>query len=172
MKRTRLRLLALAVSAAWFTGDAQAGWPFKRQAAATETVVVQRPVYARPTAMVTPNGVTDMPGLGTFYATPDALVMTGRGRSYTPFGAYGDPAALAVYGPTSQFRPKVAESVVYERSYGGTLRPTATATVFTYPSLDPRARTSNIYRLPDATLPLRVRQQMGAQRRPFVNGEY
>lgn len=118
--------------------------------------VVGRPMYA-PTVIVeeprlvpTPNGLTVTPGFGTFYPDPTVVQVSGSpGIAYTPAGNFSEASNLAVYGPLSRFRPVAAESVVYERSYGGGLQPAGSFTVYTYPALDPLLPARDTVRLRD-----------------------
>lgn len=166
-------LLVLAVVGV----PARGGWP--RKGGHAHPTVVGVPATpagtyasARPRYLVTPTGVTDVPALGTFYPTPSMVVVTGPpGTTYTPAGIYSDVGAMAVYGPASRFRPRVAEAVVYGRGYDGSIRPTGAATVFTYPGLDPRASRPDTYRLSDYGTP-RPAQTSPRGRTPFLVGEY
>lgn len=168
--RAALLMLALIPS----TSDA--GWPRKRsqsvETVPTSRVVVARPIPSSPRALVTPNGVTDVPGLGTFYPDPDLVVITGSTTNYTPLGAFGNSATFSVYGPLSRFRTRVGETQVYERSFGGTLSPVGQATVFSTPGLNPQANTRDAFRLSDYSAPLPFRRGQSSPRPLRPTGEY
>jgi hypothetical protein len=133
--------------------------------------IVNRPTTAPPRFLATPNGVTNVYGPGSFAPDPSLIVITGPRQSYTPLGAVGDTASIAVFGPTSRFRTRVAEQEVYETSYNGSFVPAGTATFFTTPGLDPRTNTRQSFRLSDYSAPLPSRPTARGRTPLFPTGE-
>jgi len=119
--------------------------------------VMRRPVYAPTAAVVeeprfiaSPNGLTAVPALGTFYPDPGVVTRSGSpGVVYSPAGNFSEAASLAVFGPLSRFSAVPAEATVFQRSYGGGLQPAGSLTVFTYPGLDPLRPSLDTHRLRD-----------------------
>lgn len=168
MHRVRRGLLLLFVLAPTARAGDHARRVVARPAYPSSTVVVEQP-----RSVVTPNGITEAPALGTFYADPSIVDVSGSpGIAYSPAGVYREAGSLSIYGPLSRFRARPAEATVYERGYGGGLQPAGSVTVFTYPGMNPLQPNPDTYRLRDYGGPRRSVDFTPGGRPPFVLGQY